>query len=59
MDKEKRRKLFSEVQKIVAEDVPYVSLWYRDNISVHRDRISNIELTPSGDFDFLGVIEAR
>ena len=59
MDMEKRRKLFSEIQKIVAEDVPYVSLWYRDNISVHRNRISNIELTPSGDYDFLGKIEAR
>jgi peptide/nickel transport system substrate-binding protein len=59
MNTEKRRKLFSEIQKIVAEDVPYLSLWYRDNVSVHRDRISNIELTPSGDFDFLGNIEAR
>jgi peptide/nickel transport system substrate-binding protein len=56
---EKRRKLFSAIQKIVAEDVPYVSLWYRDNISVHRDRIKNIELTPSGDYDFLAKIEAR
>jgi peptide/nickel transport system substrate-binding protein len=58
-DMEKRRRLFSEVQKIVAEDVPYVSLWYRDNVSVHRDRISNIELTPTGDYDFLGNIEAK
>ena len=59
MDMEKRRKLFGEIQKIVAEDVPYVSLWYRDNISVHRTRIGNIQLTPSGDFDFLRNIEAR
>jgi ABC-type transport system substrate-binding protein len=59
MDMEKRRKLFSQIQKIVAEDVPYVSLWYHDNICVHRDRISNIELSPSGDYDFLENIEAR
>jgi peptide/nickel transport system substrate-binding protein len=56
---EKRRVLFSEIQKIVAEDVPYVSLWFRDNISVHRNRISNIQLTPSGDYDFLDIVEAK
>jgi peptide/nickel transport system substrate-binding protein len=59
MNMQKRRALFSEIQKIVAEDVPYVSLWYRDNISVHRDRISNIRITPSGDYDFLEHIEAK
>jgi len=58
-DREKRRKLFSEIQKDVAEDVPYVSLWYHDNICVHRARISNVRLTPSGDYDFLRDIEAR
>jgi len=59
MDMQKRRALFSEIQKIVAEDVPYVSLWYRDNTSVHRDRISNIQITPSGDYDFLENIQAK
>jgi peptide/nickel transport system substrate-binding protein len=59
MDMEKRRKLFGEIQSIIAEDVPYVSLWYRDNVSVHRERISNVRLSPSGDYDFLRNIEAR
>lgn len=59
MDMGKRRKLFSEIQKIVAEDVPYVSLWFRDNVSVHRKRISNVQLSPSGDFDFLRNINAQ
>ena len=58
-DPEKRRKLCSEVQKKVAEDVPYLSLWLQDNICVHRSRISNVRLTPSGDYDFLVNIEAR
>lgn len=59
MDMQKRRGLFSEIQKIVAEDVPYLSLWYRDNISAHRNRISNIQITPSGDYDFLENIQAK
>ena len=58
-DREKRRKLFSEIQKDVAEDAPYLSLWLQDNICVHRARISNVRLTPSGDYDFLREIEAR
>jgi peptide/nickel transport system substrate-binding protein len=58
-DREKRRQLYSEIQKEVAEELPYLSLWHFDNISVHRKRISNIELAPSGDFDFLRNIEAQ
>ncbi len=58
-DREKRQELFSEIQKNVAEDLPYISLWFRDNVSVHRNRISNLELTPSGDYDFLRNIEAQ
>ena len=59
LDREKRRMLFSEIQKEAAEDLPYMSLWYLDNVSVHRARISNIELDPSGDYDFLGNIIAK
>jgi peptide/nickel transport system substrate-binding protein len=33
---EKRKLYCSEVQKIVAEDLPYISLWYVDVVSVHR-----------------------
>jgi len=58
-DREKQRQLFSEIQKEVAEELPYLSLWHFDNVSVHRKRISNIQLTPSGDFDFLRNIAAH
>lgn len=58
-DREKRKALFGEIQKIVAEDVPYLSLWYQDNICVHRKRISNVQLSPTGDYDFLRYIEAQ
>jgi len=58
-DREKRRELFSKVQKIIAEDLPYVSLWFMDNISVHRKRIGGVQLSPTGDYDFLRTIEAR
>jgi len=52
MNREKRRQLCSELQKIVAEDLPYIPLWYMDVVSVHQ-RGMDVELTPTGDFDFL------
>ncbi len=55
---EKRRALFSQIQKITADDAPYLSLWFTDNICVHRKRITNVQLTPSGDYDFLRNIDA-
>jgi peptide/nickel transport system substrate-binding protein len=51
-DKEKRKESSSELQKIVAEDLPYVPLWYTDVVSVHRHGL-HVELTPTGDYDFL------
>jgi len=53
MNQEKRKAWCSEVQEIVAEDVPYVPLWYVDVVSVHRREIGEVELTPTGDYDFL------
>jgi peptide/nickel transport system substrate-binding protein len=55
-NQEKRRALFSQIQKIVAQDVPYISLWFMDNISVHRKRIGGVQLSPTGDYDFLRSI---
>jgi peptide/nickel transport system substrate-binding protein len=53
MDREKRKQLSSEVQKIVAEDVPYISLWYVDVVSVHQKQLGQIGLTPTGEYTFL------
>ncbi|MFZ0333755.1 MAG: ABC transporter substrate-binding protein [Candidatus Acidiferrales bacterium] len=52
-DRAKRKEILSQIQTIVATDEPYINLWYYDNVCVHRRRISNIQLSPGGDFDFL------
>jgi len=54
MDREKRKALCSELQRIVAEELPYVPLWYVDVVSVHQREMGNLALTPTGDYDFLG-----
>jgi peptide/nickel transport system substrate-binding protein len=53
MNREKRKELCSEVQKIVAEDVPYVPLWFTDVVSVHRKEMGEIALSPTGGYEFL------
>ncbi|HUA02015.1 MAG TPA: ABC transporter substrate-binding protein [Candidatus Aquilonibacter sp.] len=53
MDREKRKAIVSQIQKIVAEDEPYIDLWYLDNVCVHRTRIAGITLAPTGEYDFL------
>jgi peptide/nickel transport system substrate-binding protein len=45
-----RRPYYSEVQKIVAGDVPAVSLWYKTNIAVTRPNISGLRLSAQADF---------
>ncbi|HVA17267.1 MAG TPA: ABC transporter substrate-binding protein, partial [Candidatus Dormibacteraeota bacterium] len=52
-DRAKRKEILSQIQQLVATDEPYINLWYYDNICVHRRRITNIHLSPGGDFDFL------
>jgi peptide/nickel transport system substrate-binding protein len=58
-DQNKRRELLSQIQKIVAEDEPYIDLWYTDNVCVHRDRVENLEPSPTGNFDFLKKIQLK
>ena len=55
-----RQKLYySRIQRILAEDLPYISLWYLDNIAVMQRRLSPPQLDPGGNFDFLETMEWR
>jgi peptide/nickel transport system substrate-binding protein len=52
-----RKPLYAEIQQIVAEDLPYINLWYIDNVLVHTNRVRDIRLNPAGNFDFLRSVE--
>jgi peptide/nickel transport system substrate-binding protein len=58
-DREKRRAIYTQVQQIIAEDLPYLPLWFQDNISVHRRRLENVELGPGGDYDFVAGLTIK
>jgi peptide/nickel transport system substrate-binding protein len=55
-DREKRKALCSEVQTILADDLPYLPLWFTDVVAVHRRSLGDFSLSPTGDFDFLASI---
>lgn len=50
---DERRRLYGEVQRLIADDLPYVSLWAKTNVAVAQPDLSNVRLSPTADFTFL------
>lgn len=59
LDQGKRKQIYAELQQVLAEDLPYIDLWYFDNVAVHSQRVGNIHLNPSGNYEFLRAAELR
>jgi len=57
LDQNTRRQLYAELQRVLADDLPYINLWYYDNVLVHTKRVQNLTLNPSGNYDFLKTAE--
>jgi len=57
LDQGKRKALYGEIQRILAEDLPSINLWYLDNVLVHTKRVKNLSLNPAGNYDFLKTAE--
>jgi peptide/nickel transport system substrate-binding protein len=47
-DRTRRKTAYDEVQRIVADELPYISLYQRDNVAIMRNNISGFEMYPSG-----------
>jgi ABC-type transport system substrate-binding protein len=56
MNQEKTKVLYSEVQKILANDLPYLPLWFNDVVSVHRRSLGNLDLPSTGNYNFLATL---
>ena len=48
--REERRGVYGQVQKILARDLPYVSLWNEVNVAVMDRRLRGFVLQPDGNF---------
>lgn len=53
IDEPRRLALFQEVQRRLAREVPYISLWYKTNVAVAQKTLAGVRLTPLADFLFL------
>ena len=59
VDQNTRKQDYAQIQQILAEDLPYVYLWYFDNVMIYSKRVHGLELNPSGNYDFLRTAELQ
>ena len=50
-----RKRIYAEVQEMLAADLPSINLWYLDNVLVHSKRVHNVVLNLSGNYGFLKI----
>jgi len=58
-DDETRARLYRDVQRLVAEEAPYISLWYKTNVAVAQPELTGIRLSPLAEFFFLKDVVRR
>ena len=47
---DKRKEIYAQIQKTLADELPQIYLWYSAAITVNRDRVTNLVQDPSGDW---------
>ncbi len=47
-DRTKRKAAYDEIQRILADELPYISLYHRDNVAIMRKNVEGFEMYPSG-----------
>ena len=50
LDAARRFETYRQVQQIIAEELPYIPLWYPYNVAIMTKRLTGFELYPAGDF---------
>ncbi len=56
MDREKRRQIYSQVQKILAQDLPILPMWHIDNVVVMRREVQHYIVWPSAQFSSMAQV---
>ena len=52
-DEVRRLALFKDVQRLLARDVPYISLWNKTNFVIGQRSLSGLRVSTLGDLMFL------
>lgn len=59
VDLAERKRIYSEVQRIIADEVPIAALWHEDNVVLtHRD-VVGYQILPNARFNGLVTVEKR
>lgn len=57
LDRGKRKAIYIKLQQIISQDLPYIHLWYLDNVLIHNKRVKNVTVPIEGSYDFLRTAE--
>jgi peptide/nickel transport system substrate-binding protein len=47
LDREARKRIYAELQRVVASDVPVVPLWHEDNVAVMNLSVEGFQMVPT------------
>ncbi len=56
LDRDKRKAIYAQVQRIVAEDLPIIPLWHEDNVALSNVDVQGYTIVPNA--RFVGLIGA-
>jgi len=56
LESAERAKIYAQVQQLAAEDLPYVSLWWVDNVAVMNRRLAGFDAYPNGSLRSLATL---
>lgn len=51
LDLPKRHELYSYTQKVIAQEIPYINLWYEKNVAVFQKNLRGVRLRPDAGFE--------
>jgi peptide/nickel transport system substrate-binding protein len=55
-DSKRREALYEQVQRVLAKDAPYISLWWPDSVCVTQKDVTGVSLPPDGNFSFIARV---
>jgi len=56
MDRNKRRVIYAQVQRLLAAELPMLPLWHPDNVVVARQVVSGFRMWPSAQLSGLATV---
>jgi len=59
LDRSRRKLIYAEVQRVLARDLPVISLWHEDNVAAMRKGVTGYQILPTGQFTTLKQTSKR